>query len=258
MKGIFIGKDSVINTLSIGEQPMNADKLIEQSRPFLEYVADWKESLQPLDLASTLEERPERAAIISVDVINGFCYEGPLASPRVANIVEPIVALFKRAHELEMRHFILTQDTHDEGAVEFGSYPPHCVRGSSESETVPEFKALPFFDEFIVMPKNSIDSSLNTDLNPWLEDHPEVDIYIAVGDCTDLCTYQLAMHLRLRANALNRQARIIVPEDCVDTYHLPVDTAVEIDGVPHDADLLHHIFLYSMMLNGVEVVSRVK
>jgi nicotinamidase-related amidase len=237
---------------------MSVENLIEKSKPFLTYVAGWKESLAPLELASTLAGQPERAAIISVDVINGFCYEGPLASPRVADIVEPIAALFRRAHTLGVRHFILTQDTHDEEAVEFGSYPAHCVRGSSESETVAEFKALPFFDLFLTMPKNSIDSSLGTDLDPWLDDHPEVDTFFVVGDCTDLCTYQLAMHLRLRANASNKQARVILPEDCVDTYDLPVDLAQEIGGVPHDGDLLHHIFLYSMMLNGVEVVSKVE
>jgi nicotinamidase-related amidase len=237
---------------------MTVEQLIEQSKPFLTYVMEWKAGLQPLDLASTLDGRPERAVVISVDVINGFCYEGPLASPRVANIVQPIVALFKRAYELGMRHFILTQDTHDPEAVEFGSYPPHCVRGSSESETVPEFKELPFFDLFVTMPKNSIASSLGTDLDPWLDDHPEVDTFIVVGDCTDLCTYQLAMHLRLRANALNEQARVILPVDGVDTYDLPVDVARGIGAVPHDGDLLHHIFPYSMMLNGVEVVSTVK
>jgi len=236
---------------------MNVEALIEHSQPFLAYVVDWKQSLQPLDLASTLNGRPERAAVLSVDVTNGFCYQGPLASPRVAGIVEPIVALFKRAHELGVRHFILPHDAHDPEAVEFGSYPPHCVRDSSQSEAVPEFKDLPFFDFFVTMPKNSIDSALGTDLDPWLEDHPEVDTFIVVGDCTDLCTYQLAMHLRLRANAFNRQARVILPEDCVDTYDLPVDVAQEIDAVPHHGDLLHHIFLYHMMLNGVEVVSAV-
>jgi hypothetical protein len=40
----------------------------------------------------------------------------------------------------------------------------------------------------------------------------------------------------------------------VDTYDLPVETAKQIGAVPHAGDLLHLIFLYSMMLNGVEVV----
>jgi nicotinamidase-related amidase len=237
---------------------MNVEQLIEQSKPFLSYVAEWKENLQPLDLASALEGRPERAAVISVDVTNGFCYEGPLASPRVATIVKPIVALFQRAHGLGVRHFILPQDTHDPEAIEFGSYPPHCVRGSSQSQTVPEIKGLPFADLFITMPKNCIDSALGTDLDAWVDDHPEVDTFIVVGDCTDLCTYQLAMHLRVRANAFNRQVRVIVPEDSTDTYDLAVNVAHDIGAVPHNGDLLHFIFLYHMMLNGVEVVSTIK
>jgi nicotinamidase-related amidase len=237
---------------------MDVEQLIEQSNPFLSYVVEWKDSLQPLDLASALEGQPERVAVISVDVTNGFCYEGPLASPRVATIVKPIVALFQRVHALGVRHFILPQDTHDPEAVEFGSYPPHCVRGSSQSQTVAEIKGLPFADLFITMPKNCIDSSLGTDLDPWVDDHPEVDTFIVVGDCTDLCTYQLAMHLRVRANAFNRHIRVIVPEDSTDTYDLPVNVAHEIGAVPHNGDLLHLIFLYHMMLNGVEVVSTIQ
>ena len=81
---------------------------------------------------------------------------------------------------------------------------------------------------------------------------------MVVGDCTDLCTYQLAMHLRLRANALNlRGIRVIVPRDGVETYDLPVEVAEDLDTMPHAADLLHLVFLYSMAQNGVEVVARI-
>jgi len=236
---------------------MNVELLIDNSKSFLNYVVEWKAGLQPCSLAEIVHDNPADVAIISVDVINGFCYDGPLASPRVATIVEPIATLFQKSYDAGVRNFILPQDTHPENAVEFESYPPHCVRGSNESETVDRFKALPFFDEFQVMPKNSINSAMGTDLDAWLDAHPQVNVLIAVGDCTDLCTYQLAMHFKLRANARNEKVRVIVPVDCVETYDLPVDVAKEIGGVPHDGDLLHHIFLYHMMLNGIEVVARI-
>jgi nicotinamidase-related amidase len=105
--------------------------------------------------------------------------------------------------------------------------------------------------------KNSIGSGLNTGLNEWIQDHPEVDTYFVVGDCTDLCTYQLAMHLRLDANARQLQRRVIVPVDCVETYDRPVEVAREEGGLPHPADLLHTVFLYHMLLNGVEVYSQI-
>lgn len=237
---------------------MNAEQLIEQSRPFLNYVVEWKEGLQPKPLAEIVNNQPENVAVISVDVINGFCYEGALASPRVATIVEPIVTLFQKSYQAGVRNFILTQDTHPEDSVEFESYPPHCIRGTRESETVDKFKELPFFDQFQVLPKQSINSAIGTDLEPWLAAHPQVNTFIAVGDCTDLCTYQLAMHLKLRGNARNEKVRVIVPEDCVDTYDLPVPVATEIGAIPHDGDLLHYIFLYHMRLNGIEVVAKVE
>lgn len=234
---------------------MYMNQLVKDAFPFLNWIGDWKRKLPALDLADIIED-PASVAVLSVDVINGFCYEGPLSSPRVASIVPHIVRLFERAHSLGVRHFILTQDTHEEEAVEFGSFAPHCVQGTNESETVPEFKALPFFDEFTIIPKNSISSTIGTELPAWLDDHPEVTTFIIVGDCTDLCIYQLAIHLRLRANALHHATeRVILLADCVDTYDLPVQVAEELDAFPHHGDLLHLIFLYSMALNGVEVVA---
>jgi nicotinamidase-related amidase len=236
---------------------MNVDTFIEKSKPFLSYLVDWKESLPSLSLVEVVKAQPAQVAVISVDVINGFCYEGPLASPRVANLVEPITKLFKKSYAVGVRNFIVTQDAHAPDSVEFESYPPHCIRGTSESETVEAFKDLPFWDLFTVMPKESIDSAIGTGLDSWLDDHPKVDTFIVVGDCTDLCTYQLAMHLKLRGNAANKKVRVLLPVDCVDTYDLSVDVAKEIGAVPHDGDFLHAVFLYSMMLNGIEVAAKI-
>ena len=234
---------------------MNREQLIEHSQPFLAYLAEWKESLAPLPLKDLIADQPQRVALLCVDLINGFCYEGPLASPRVAALVAPIVKLFERAYQHGVRHFLLPQDTHAPEAIEFGAFPAHCVQGSHQSQTVPELQALPFAHLFNVIPKNSINSAIGTGLDNWLTQHPEVDTFITVGDCTDLCVYQLAMHLRLRANAIGRPARVLVPADCVDTYDLPVEAARNIHAMPHAADLLHYLFLYHMALNGVEIVA---
>lgn len=236
---------------------MDAATLIRNSEPFLRYLVDWEAGLPTLALSEAVRD-PARTAVVSVDVINGFCHAGPLASPRVQAIIGPIVRLFERAHAAGVRHFLLTQDTHDPQAVEFGQYPPHCIRGTAESETVPEFRALPFFDQLQVFPKNSISSTIGTGFSQWLEAHPEVDTFLTVGDCTDLCTYQLAMALRLRANAGQLAQRILLPADCVDTYHLDVATARQIGALPHEGDLLHLVFLYSLQLNGVDVVRAIR
>lgn len=232
---------------------MAVKTLTQKACPFLEYLSTWQEGLPILPLNQAIPN-PQHSAILSVDVIEGFCHHGPLASPRVKGIIEPIVNLFQRAWANGVRHILLIQDTHEPNAVEFAAFPPHCVRGSSESEAVPEFKALPFFDQMVIIPKNSISSALNTDLNDWLTAHPQVDTFIIVGDCTDLCTYQLAMHLRLDANARQLKRRVILPANCVETYDLPVEVAKQIGAMPHDGELLHIIFLYHMALNSIEVV----
>jgi nicotinamidase-related amidase len=232
---------------------MSQPSLASQSGPFLDFLDSWAAGLPVVALSAAIPD-PAKTAIISVDIIHGFCYEGALSSPRVAGIVAPTVRLFERAWECGVRKIILTQDTHEPEAVEFAQWPPHCVRGTAEAETVQEFKTLPFFTEMLVIEKNSIASGLDTGLESWVKDHPEIETYIVVGDCTDLCTYQLAMFLRLDANARQIARRVIVPADCVQTYDMPVETARSLGILPHPGDFLHTMFLYHMQLNGMEIV----
>jgi nicotinamidase-related amidase len=229
-------------------------RLADLSLPFLRYLEDWFVSLEPLPLADLVADQPERVACISVDVINGFCKEGALASERVDRIAQPAADLLQRAHNLGVRNIVLTQDTHDPDTPEFQAYPPHCVRGTAESDTVPEIKQLPFYDSMTIIPKNSISSSIGTGLGDWMAQHQQVDRFVVVGDCTDLCVYQSAMHLRLYANAHNLQRRVVIPADAVDTFDTPVDVAQQ-QGIPaHAANLHHYLFLHHMALNGVEIV----
>jgi hypothetical protein len=43
----------------------------------------------------------------------------------------------------------------------------------------------------------------------------------------------------------------------VDTWDTPVEKARELGIMPHDAELLHAVFLYHMALNAVRVVRRI-
>ncbi len=236
---------------------MKADLLLSDSRPFLEWVVGWYDGLPSVPVGSVVRD-PARTAILAIDVLNGFCYEGPLSSARVAGIVAPIVRLLKATYARGVRHFLLPQEEHSPDAIEFASYGPHCVAGTREAETVGELEELLFSDKYVRIGKNSINPFLETALEDWLVAHPEVNTFVVVGDCTDLCTYQLAMGLRLRANAQQlRDVRVILPADGVQTYNLPVSVAEELGAVPHDGDLLHLVFLYHMMLNGVEVVASI-
>jgi len=231
---------------------MNTDQ-----KEFLRYLPKWVSALPLIHFHTDLPE-PSSIALISVDLINGFCNEGPLSSQRVKTLIQPIRSLFILAHQAGVTHFVLTQDSHVREAVEFSAYPPHCVRGTTEADTVAELRSLPFFSDIQVFEKNSIHSGMNTGFQVWLDKNQQLDTFIIVGDCTDLCIYQLAMQLRLEANARQIRRRVIVPADCVDTYDMPVKTALKLGGMPHNADLLHQVFLYHMALNDIEIVASIK
>ncbi|KPL90726.1 cysteine hydrolase family protein [Herpetosiphon geysericola] len=232
--------------------------LANNSQGFLEYLDNWYANLPELPLDDLLVDGADRVAVTCVDIIVGFCTDGALSSPRVQSIVAPIAELFKTAHAGGVRHFILPQDAHPADAVEFGAFPVHCLRGTSEADTAPELRALPFADSFTIFEKNSLSAALSTGFPAWVAEHPEVDTYIVTGDCSDLCVYQLAMFLRLDANARNVQRRVVLPAECVDTYDTPLEVASELGLYAHPGDF-HHVFsLHHMAANGVEVVKALK
>jgi nicotinamidase-related amidase len=228
--------------------------LTTSTQPFLAYLDEWYANLPAASLADVVGNAPDQVAVFSVDMVNGFCKEGPLASERVGALAAPVANVFRRAYDLGVRAMVLAQDTHDPNTPEFAAYPPHCVAGTPESETITELAELPFADEMKVIPKNSLSGHIGTSLDAWKAAHPALETYIIVGDCSDLCVYSMAMHLRLEANAHNLARRVIVPTNAVNTYDTPVAAAREL-GIPaHDGDLHHVLFLHHMAQNGVEVV----
>ncbi len=227
-----------------------------KSKPFLDWLSEWVAGLQPIPLAAAIEQ-PARAALCTIDMLNGFCYEGNLSSPRSAACVQPIANLFQRAYERGVRNFVSIQEWHSEQAEEFKAYGEHCVRGTREAELVRELASLRFVRDIEVVHKNSLHTIVETTTEQWLENHDLVDTFIVTGVCTDLCTYDLALDLKLRGNARDIPRRVIVPANCVNTYDLPLDTAKKIGALPHDADLAHAYFLYMMALNKIEVVKEI-
>lgn len=236
----------------------SADEFINGTRPFIKWMLDWQAGLKPLAFASLLTEGADKVGIVCVDVIKGFCTVGPLASPRIDATVPAIARLFQQAWDHGVRDICLPQDTHPADAVEFANYAPHCIHGTEESDTVEAFKALPFFDQIKVVEKNSIASGLNDEFAKWVAERSHITTWLVAGDCTDICTYQLAMYLRIGANEKQiRGRRVILPVNTVETYDLPVSVAQQIGATPHDGDFLHLTFLYHMMLNGVEIVTEI-
>lgn len=225
------------------------------SAQFLAYLEELHTARQPWPLEGLVAEAggPDRVAFLVVDLIKGFTSQGPLASPRIEHLLKPAVRILTKARELGVRHFLFPSDSHPPDSHEFGSFPPHCVEGTEEAELADELQALPLPSK--ILPKRSLSAWIGTGLEEYLAQHPEVTHLVVIGDCTDLCVYNAAMHLRLVANDRHLPWVVVVPAAAVDTYDLPVEKAREIGALAHDGDFLHRVFLYHMQLNGVRVVA---
>ena len=231
--------------------------LAKNAKDFLDYLEKWLDNRPTLTLDDAIPE-PEKSALISIDVINGFLYEGPLASPRVAAIDDPVTTLMKAAWDRGLRNILLVQEGHSQDSLEFDAFGEHAVKGSRQAEAIDKIKALSFYDQLTTIYKDSVHPALNNGFDAWVESRGSLETFIAVGDVTDICVYQLATYLKLRGNAYHQARRVIVPADCTQTWHLPVKDAEGLPAMPHHGDLLHATFLYHMALNGVEVVKSIQ
>ncbi|MEK7817853.1 MAG: isochorismatase family cysteine hydrolase [Actinomycetota bacterium] len=169
-------------------------------------------------------------AVLVIDVLNGFCKHGNLASPRLARVIAPVARLLERELAGGAK-VIFIADSHDPDDPEFEMFPPHCVKGSGEEEVVDELK--PFAAGAMLIRKNRYSAFHGTELEGVLREIDPEEV-VLVGVCTDICVIHTAADLR------NRQYRVTLPLDCVETYDAPGHDADETNrfAVAHMRDVL--------------------
>lgn len=219
----------------------NKDNFLKESGKALEEIYEMLQSLKSISLE---ELQKERTALIMVDLINGFTREGALKSQRVEQIL-PSAAKLQRACLLKGFPILAFADSHSMASPEFTSYPPHCLTGTSEEEIAEELQQVGGYQ---LIRKNSTNGFLEEAFSRWLKENDRIDTFLIVGDCTDICIQQFAETLKTWFNKENKESRIIVPMDLVETYELGM----------HNGNLVHVMALYNMTINGVEVVRSVE
>lgn len=204
-------------------------------------ISEHLSKLEPL----TLSELPaSKTAMIIVDMVNGFVKEGPMSSKRVESINLGIAQLLQTCEHYGLLCLAFA-DCHTSDSPEFLSYPPHCLNGTVECQITSEISQAGHFQTIC---KNSTNGYLEPEFLHWRKQHPQVDHFVVVGDCTDICISQFSITLKADYNRENRFCRVIVPTDLVETYDLGM----------HDGDLMNLTALYQMELSGVELVSNIK
>ncbi|MCM1330522.1 MAG: cysteine hydrolase [Ruminococcus sp.] len=184
----------------------------------------------------------EGTAMVIVDAVNGFIREGAMSSPRIEEIIPNIVELMKKckAKSIPIAAFA---DCHGENCAEFESFPPHCVKGTSEAEIVDEIKAE---GGYKLIEKNSTNGFHEQAFRDCLEKNGK-SRFIVVGDCTDICVLQFCLSLKTYFTQKNMRSEIIIPLNCVETYDAPY----------HEAGFMSLAAYKILKDSGIEFVSEI-
>lgn len=215
---------------------MERELLIAEANDMIGQIYDKLDNLKGINL-NDLDAT--RTMLVIVDMNKGFAKKGALYSERVELLIKPISDLTGEAIRRGVKTIAFT-DYHTQESPELGAYPSHCMIDTDEWELVDELN----IEGIEVIKKNSTNGFIEPDFNL-----PEnVDTVIIVGDCTDICIHQFAITLKTHFNRINKQARVYVPKDLVETFDAPF----------HKANFMNYVFLNSMIDNGVEVIKNIK
>jgi len=216
---------------------------------------------------------PERAGLIVIDVVDGFCTpgHGPLAPPPgdtvPARMVDAIAALARR-FVTAGKPVLALRDEHVPGRAE-PPYPPHCERGSGDELLVAELRWLGSEPLATVMPKDCISAPVGAwdghgnALHEWILAHG-LEAVVLVGICTDICVSDAVVALLSARNhhlpgpegdvpMLGGLRDVVVYEPGCATYDLPLATARALglpDASAHPRGPAHHVGLWTMQARG--------
>ncbi|MFW6321728.1 MAG: cysteine hydrolase family protein [Halohasta sp.] len=150
---------------------------------------------------SALIDDPGTAALVVVDMQNGFCHpDGSLYAPGSEAAIEPVGELVDRAHDAGVQ-VIYTRDVHppeqfDDAHYydEFDRWGEHVLEGSWEAEIVEE---LPVEEEDHVVVKHTYDAFYRTELEGWLRAHG-IKTLLLCGTLANVCVFHTAGSAGLR------------------------------------------------------------
>ncbi|MCL8000052.1 cysteine hydrolase [Brucella sp. 21LCYQ03] len=156
---------------------------------------------------ASFDLRPEKAAVIVVDMINEFCKPGgKMVLPGYEILVPPQLAVIENAREHHIPIFWV-HDVHRKNMRrerEFLKRSPHSEEGSWGTEIVSELKAR---EDDIHITKRRYSSFYQTDIHLALKDML-IEQVIVFGVVTNICVRSTV------ADAFFEGYEVLVPQDC--------------------------------------------
>jgi len=178
--------------------------------------------------------------LVVIDMVNGFVNEGSLADKKINKITPNIIQLIESAKEKGIK-IVAFKDCHTMEDKEFEVFPPHCLKGSSESDLIPELKK--YEDDMIMIEKNTT-NGFETDEFADIIDKESFDKVVVCGCCTDICVNAFVTSYVNYNKENNLNTKLVVVEDACYTF----------DGKDHNAEEMHKESIRNMEEQGAKIV----
>ena len=166
--------------------------------------------------------------LINVDMVNGFVKKGAMSDKFIEHVIPEQIRLMNEFKEKE-EGIAIIKDTHKIDAREFKRYPIHCVEGTEESELVDELKD--FEKDVLVYKKNSTSTIYAPKFLEDIDKMTNLKEVVIVGCCTDICILNLAIPLQNYFDEKNRDIKITIPKNAVETYDSPTHNREEYNEI---------------------------
>ena len=191
-------------------------------------------------------EEIEKALYI-IDMNNGFVNFGAMANSTYNNLVpEQLKMVEKIRRENGQINFIL--EGHKENALEFKTYPKHCVLGTPEADLIPELINEQNKVNTNTYYKNCINGMLNIKVRRDIRKLKALKEVIFEGVCSDLCVMDFARTYARFLDEINRDVKLFVVKNAIDTFDAP----------GHNRDEWNDIAYKVMEQAGIKVVENIE
>lgn len=162
--------------------------------------------------------KKQRDLLVVVDMVRGFIETGPLSDPAISTIIDENVELIKDYTE-RGQSVVAFRDAHVIDSKEFDFYPPHCIRGTLESELVDPIKV--YEHRMVVIEKDTTNGFLSEGFQRFINENEPFDRIVVTGCCTDICVLQFALTMKTYLQQARLDTKMIVVKDAVETFDLP-------------------------------------
>lgn len=166
--------------------------------------------------------------LVVVDMVNGFIKEGKMSDKDINHITPRIKALVE-SFLSEEEGIAFIKDTHEPNSLEFKKYPPHCLKGTSESELISELSS--YEQKSLSYEKNSTSTIFAKNFMRDIERMESLKEVIITGCCTDICVMNLAIPLVNYFDEENRDVRVLVPQNAVETFNSDIHNRDEYNSM---------------------------